>query len=112
MSQVSRILSACFLLSVLFSMASAQSTLTAKANVPPPTAGDGSSNESDRARDGLIGPVRRVRTDVVKVSAVAGKAVEDSKHVVLETAEYDLKGVKTQNQYFPIAGATLTGREV
>jgi TonB family protein len=112
MSQVSRILSACFLLSVLFTMASAQSTLTAKANVPPPTAVDGSSSESDRARDGLIGPVRRVRTDVVKVSAVAGKAVEDSKHVVLETAEYDLKGVKTQNQYFPIAGATLTGREV
>ncbi|MDX6444707.1 MAG: periplasmic protein TonB [Blastocatellia bacterium] len=112
MSQVSRILSACLFLSVLFTMASAQSVLTAKANVPPAATVDGSSSESDRARDGLIGPVRRVRTDVVKVSAVAGKAVEDSKHVVLETAEYDLKGVKTQNQYFPIAGATLTGREV
>jgi len=31
---------------------------------------------------------------------------------VLETAEYDLKGSKTQNQYFPVAGGTLTGREV
>jgi len=30
---------------------------------------------------------------------------------VLETAEYDLKGIKIQNQYFPIEGATLTGRE-
>ena len=56
--------------------------------------------------------MRRIRTEVVKISAVAGKSVEDSKHVVLETAEYDLKGVKTQNQYFPIEGATLTGREV
>jgi TonB family protein len=60
----------------------------------------------------LLGPVRRIRTEVVKLSAVAGKSVEDSKHVVLETSEYDLKGVKTQNQYFPIEGATLTGREV
>jgi TonB family protein len=112
MSQVTRILSACFLLSVLFIVAFGQSNLTAKANVPPPAIVDGPSSESDRARDGLIGPVRRVRTEMVKISAVAGKTVEDSKHVVLETAEYDLKGVKTQNQYFPIEGATLTGREV
>lgn len=112
MSQATRVLSACFLVSMLFAIASGQSNLTARANVPPLTAVDGSSGESDRARDGLIGPVRRVRTDVVKISAVAGKAVEDNKHVVLETAEYDIKGVKTQNQYFPIEGATLTGREV
>ena len=32
--------------------------------------------------------------------------------MLLETAEYDVKGVKTQNQYFPVSGATLTGREV
>ena len=112
MSQVIRVLSAGFLLSVMCSIASGQSNLTAKANLPQPAAVDGSSSESDRGRDGLVGPVRRVRTEVVKISAVAGKAVEDSKHVVLETAEYDLKGVKIQNQYFPIEGATLTGREV
>lgn len=112
MSQVTRFLSACFFLSAVCTLASGQSVLTAKANVPPTAAVDGSSSESDRARDGLVGPVRRVRTEVVKISAVAGKAVEDSKHVVLETAEYDLKGAKTQNQYFPIEGATLTGREV
>jgi len=113
MSQVIRVLSACFLLSILVVIASGQNNLTAKANVQPqPATVDGSGSESDRARDGLLGPVRRVRTEVVKVSAVAGKSVEDSKHVVLETAEYDLKGVKTQNQYFPIEGATLTGREV
>jgi TonB family protein len=30
---------------------------------------------------------------------------------MLETAEYDVKGAKTQNQYFPVTGAALTGRE-
>jgi len=54
MSLVTKILSACFLLSVLFTVASGQSNLTAKANVPPPAVVDGSSSESDRARDGLI----------------------------------------------------------
>lgn len=114
MSQFTRILSAGSLLSVLVTIASGQTNLTAKANgfQPPPAAADGSGSESDRRRDGLLGPVRRVRTELVKLSAVAGKTVEDSKHILLETAEYDLKGVKTQNQYFPIAGAALTGREV
>ena len=115
MSQVIRVLSACFLLFIPVVIASGQNNLTAKANAQPKPAsvdGSGSGSESDRARDGLLGPVRRVRTEVVKVSALAGKSIEDGKHVVLETAEYDLKGVKTQNQYFPIEGATLTGREV
>jgi TonB family protein len=114
MSQVTRILSAGFLLSLIVTIASGQSNLTAKANgfQPQPAAADGPASESDRGRDGLFGPVRRVRTEVVKLSAAGGRTVEDSKHVLLETAEYDLKGVKTQNQYFPIAGATLTGREV
>jgi TonB family protein len=30
---------------------------------------------------------------------------------LLESAEYDVKGAKTQNQYFPVAGGALTGRE-
>jgi TonB family protein len=114
MSQISRIISAGFLLSAMVSVVAGQNNLTAKANAlqPQPATVDGSGSESDRARDGLLGPVRRVRTEVVKLSAAGGKTVEDSKHVLLETAEYDLKGVKTQNQYFPIEGATLTGREV
>src|SRR5258708_21457989 len=94
-------------------VASGQNNLTAKVSAQPqPASIDATGGESDRARDGLLGPVRRIRTEVVKLSAVAGKNVEDSKHVVLETSEYDLKGVKTQNQYFPVEGATLTGREV
>ena len=77
-------------------------------------AGSGSAQpvaESDRSRDGLVGPVRRVRTEVAKLVTQDGKQVE-SKHVVLEVVAYDLKGNKIENQYFPIAGSTLTGKEV
>jgi TonB family protein len=67
--------------------------------------------ESDRMKDGLVGPVRRVRTEVAKLSSADGRPVE-SKHLMLEIASYDVKGNKVENQYFPIAGATLTGKEV
>ena len=97
-------------ISLICGTALGQTSLSAKANNLQPTATTG--NDSDRARDGLLGPVRRIRTEVVKLSNAAGKTVEDSKRVLLETAEYDLKGSKTQNQYFPVAGSTLTGREV
>ena len=106
-----RIFCACLSLMTIALVATAQTNLTAKASVQP-NAVDGSRSDSDRARDGLTGPVRRVRTEVVKLSNATGKSVEDPKRVVLETAEYDVKGVKTQNQYFPVSGATLTGREV
>lgn len=108
--QVTRILFTVVLMSWIVSAAFGQTNLSAKANSLQPSAASG--NESDRVRDGLQGPVRRVRTEVVKLSTASGKTVEEGKRVVLETAEYDLKGTKTQNQYFPDAGSTLTGHEV
>jgi TonB family protein len=87
---------------------SAQNNLTAKAGVPSqPIA----AVETDRTRDGLVGPVRRVRTEVAKLTS-AGGGQQESKHVILEIVAYDLKGNKVENQYFPIAGSTLTGKEV
>jgi TonB family protein len=59
----------------------------------------------------LIGPVRRVRTEVAKLLSANGNQQED-KHQVVEITAYDIKGNKIENQYFPIAGATLTGKEV
>ncbi|HEX2272113.1 MAG TPA: hypothetical protein VHH35_21405, partial [Pyrinomonadaceae bacterium] len=88
--------------------ASAQSNLTAKAGNAPAV---NAPVESDRSRDGLIGPVRRVRTEVAKLTSVDGRPSE-GKHVLVEVAAYDVKGNKVENQYFPIAGATLTGKEV
>jgi protein TonB len=91
------------------SAALAQNNLTAKANSvqPQPV----STAESDRTRDGLAGPVRRVKTEVAKLTNAGGRTGEE-KRVVLETAAYDVKGVKTENQYFPVAGSALTGKEV
>lgn len=88
--------------------ASGQSNLTAKAGAAPAV---NAPVETDRSRDGLVGPVRRVRTEVAKLVMTDGRMGE-SKHVLVELTAYDLKGNKIENQYFPIAGATLTGKEV
>ena len=97
-------------LSAFSASALAQSNLTAKANSPQPVP-TAAVEETDRTRDGLVGPVRRVRTEVAKLSDETGKT-QEGKHVVLEVVSYDLKGSKVENQYFPIAGANLTGKEV
>ncbi len=86
----------------------AQSPLTAKSSGFQPTA---DAVESDRTKDGLTGPVRRVRTEVVKLTTVDNKTVEGQRSL-LEVVAYDIKGNKTENQYYPIAGSTLTGKEV
>ena len=105
-------LSSFMLCLLLFAVAaSAQTTqngLTAKAGNTPATA---PAVETDRSRDGLTGPVRRVRTEIAKLSSADGKLTE-GKHVLVEIVAYDIKGNKVENQYFPIAGATLTGKEV
>jgi len=97
-------------LSVLSLAASAQTNLTAKAGNTPGQPANAPA-ESDRTRDGLMGPVRRVRTEVAKLTS-AGGGQQESKHIILEVVAYDIKGTKVENQYFPIAGATLTGKEV
>lgn len=70
-----------------------------------------SSPETDRDRDGLAGPVRRVKTEMAKLSVKAGKQTEAQRQL-LEATAYDLKGAKTENAYYPISSATLTGKEV
>lgn len=96
-------------LALLGAVAHGQTSMSAKANsFQPATTGN---EESDRTRDGLRGPVRRLRSEVVKVSLVDGKLTDNGKRVLLETAEYDLKGAKIQNHYFPVAGGAPTGRE-
>src|SRR5215217_6933998 len=92
---------------VLSAAANAQSNL-AKAGTPPAAK---PVVETDRSRDGLVGPVRRVRTEIAKLTSSDGRQAE-AKPVVVEIVAYDIKGNKVENQYFPVAGATLTGKEV
>lgn len=96
-------------LALVTSSTFAQTNLTAKATAPQPMPA-GVVPESDRVRDGLVGPVRRVRTEIAKLLNENGKVTE-AKHAVLEVIAYDLSGNKVENQYFPIAGANLTGKE-
>ncbi len=69
------------------------------------------SATNDREQDGLVGPVRRVRTETARIATKNGKPVEGER-VVLETATYDIRGNKVDTAYFLVAGATLTGKEV
>ncbi len=85
-----------------------QNNLTARVVQPQPVSG---AVESDRVRDGLVGPVRRVRTEIVKLVNQDGRVTE-GKRALLEVVAYDVKGNKTENQYFPVIGATLTGKEL
>jgi TonB family protein len=67
--------------------------------------------DTDRDRDGLVGPVRRIKTEMAKLSNKVGKIVEGQR-VVLEAVAYDIKGTKVENAYYPVPGAALTGKEV
>ncbi len=108
--RISTIVFVAYALMILTSAVVAQTNLTAKASAPQPAPAS-VVPESDRIRDGLLGPVRRVRTEVAKLLNENGKVTE-AKHAVLEVISYDLSGNKVENQYFPIAGANLTGKEV
>lgn len=99
-----------FVLACAFSASAQKPVSTATNNVQPVSATVAASADTDRTRDGLNGPVRRIRTESAKLSNKGGKSVEES-HVLLETAAYDIKGAKTETAYFPVAGATLTGKE-
>ncbi|HEX9919754.1 MAG TPA: hypothetical protein VGA87_11335, partial [Pyrinomonadaceae bacterium] len=109
-----------FLLSALFLVAfNVSSAATACARrlpaallpASPAVSSATGDNENDRSRDGLQGPVRRVRTETSKLMSKGGKMTEGAR-VVLETATYDMKGAKIDTAYFLGAGGSLTGKEV
>ncbi|HEV3468373.1 MAG TPA: TonB family protein [Pyrinomonadaceae bacterium] len=66
---------------------------------------------NDREQDGLVGPVRRVKTETAKVTVKGGKPSEGPR-VLLEATTYDMKGDRVDNAYYLAAGGTLTGKEV
>jgi periplasmic protein TonB len=66
---------------------------------------------NDREQDGLLGPVRRVKTETAKITVKNGKPVEGPR-VLLETANYDNKGATVDKAYFLAAGGSITGKEV
>jgi periplasmic protein TonB len=66
---------------------------------------------NDRDQDGLVGPVRRVKTETAKISVKGGRPLEGQR-VLLEATTYDMKGNRVDNAYYLAAGGSLTGKEV
>ena len=63
--------------------------------------------DSNREQDGLLGPVRRIRTETAKLSppqAAAGAAVEGPR-VVLEITTYAPQGHRLDNKSYPTTAA-------
>jgi tetratricopeptide (TPR) repeat protein len=68
------------------------------------------SELSDRERDGLIGPVRRVTVESAKITIKNGAIVEGQR-VLSAITTYDARGRKIDNTAYPIESTSLPGKE-
>lgn len=65
--------------------------------------------DSTKDQDGLVGSVRRVKTETARIEIKDGHAVEGPAQLV-EVTTYGLKGNRIENTSYPIAGS-LAGKE-
>src|SRR6185503_19017253 len=65
--------------------------------------------DSTKDQDGLVGSVRRVKTESAKIELKDGRAVEGPPQLV-ELTTYGIKGNRVENTSYPIAGS-LVGKE-
>jgi TonB family protein len=97
-----------FLLSLIVcSSALAQERISVR---PAATTTPLSITDSTRERDGLTGPVRRVRTELAKIVVKSGQRVEGER-ILLETTAYDLKGRRIENAFYPVDEGSVIGKE-
>ncbi len=65
--------------------------------------------DSTKEQDGLLGSVRRVRTETARIELKDGRAVEGPAQLV-ELTTYGIKGNRVENTSYPI-GSSLVGKE-
>lgn len=65
--------------------------------------------DSTKEQDGLVGSVRRVRTESARIELKDGRPVEGPAQLV-EVTTYGIKGNRIENTTYPIAGS-LVGKE-
>src|SRR5687767_13462533 len=65
--------------------------------------------DSTKDQDGLVGSVRRVRTESARIEIKDGRPVEGSPQLV-EVTTYGIKGNRIENTSYPIGGS-LVGKE-
>lgn len=66
--------------------------------------------DSTREQDGLLGPVRRVHTEMSRLSVNAGKVVEEPR-MLLEVTTYDPQGKRIWNVYYPVNTGSFKGNQ-
>lgn len=100
-----------YLLPLLLSVVvSSSSFAQERVSVRPAAAAPISITDSTRERDGLIGPVRRVRTELAKLVMKSGRPVEGQR-ILLESTAYDLKGRRVENSFYPVDESAVIGKE-
>ena len=100
-----RILPAFLLLIVLLTLcAPVRAQLTTVSTRPAITVLD-----STKEQDGLVGSVRRVKTETAKIELKDGRAVEGPPQLV-EVTTYGVKGNRIENTSYPV-GDSLVGKE-
>ena len=75
-----------------------------------PRVSTASSAKVKKERDGLLGPVRRVRIEVANLLLKAGELVEGPRKL-LGSAVYDQNGDRIDDEYFPLQNSTHAGTE-
>src|SRR5690242_12016669 len=65
--------------------------------------------DSTKEQDGLVGSVRRVKTETARIELKDGQQVEGPAQLV-EVTTYGIKGNRIENTSYPIAGS-LVGKE-
>ena len=65
--------------------------------------------DSTKEQDGLVGSVRRVKTETARIELKDGRAVEGPAQLV-EVTTYGIKGNRIENTSYPIGGS-LVGKE-
>jgi YD repeat-containing protein len=65
---------------------------------------------SDKERDGLSGPVNRVRAEIAKLSSNAGKLIEGPRQL-LELTSYDRQGQRVENTFYMVPINAQVGEE-
>ncbi len=65
--------------------------------------------DSTKEQDGLVGSVRRVKTETARIEIKDGRAVEGPPQLT-EITTYGIKGNRVENTSYPIAGS-LVGKE-
>lgn len=61
--------------------------------------------DTTKEQDGLVGPVRRVQTEMARLETKSGVVTEGPRQL-LEVTTYNLKGERVDNTSFPVAGSS------